>query len=180
MKIMKPLIITQLSENRYEYSSGYDHFIVEVDRDKTANCYDGRKVFAVTHSGGPTMQFTMTDSELYGMLERRLLYPNPERYSLAEFDQACDKSGHLSGVVQLSLATINNAPLEMTLVHALVDLGTLSYRYAEVVNYEVIGCEEHTIIVMVTLKRDDDVIRRAATAATLHALDTSKPNSSKP
>ena len=152
MKIMKPLPITQIRENCYEYSNGYDKVTVEINQAKTADRYDGRKVFTLTWPSGLHPDFTLTDGELYGMLERRLLYPNSERYSLAEFNRACDKDGYLRGIVQLSADNISYS-FEGTLIRTLIDCENEDIRFKKVKSYEIVGCEEHTIIVIVTIER---------------------------
>ena len=155
MKILKPLAITKINDERYEYSDGCDTVAVTVDIAATSDLYDGRKVYCVTWHNGVKERLVLTPEELYRQIEGVLLMPRSKRYSRLEFDRACSAKGYIRGVVQLTLNgsdSPNN--LSSALIRALIDIGDDEIRHKRVKDYEIVGCEGTSIIVKVTVEKN--------------------------
>lgn len=153
MKVMKPLAITKVNDTMYEYSGGYQTVSVAIDEAESADRYDGRNVVTIFWPDGTIDQKeALSDQELYAKIERRLLYPRERKFTLAEYDWAVERDGYIRGVVQLALGGLTyQTSFDGALIHALIDTEGGGTDGKRVIDFEIVGSEATTAIIMVTV-----------------------------
>lgn len=153
MKVFKPLAITKINDTRYEYSDGYDRVEVYIDADRSQDLYGDQKYYFVSWPDGTAGEYKLTEKGLYALIEKRLLHPRMEKFTEHDFNVACAKTGRLRGVVQVTITSLVDRDFEPSLIGALIDLYAPSLFEKKLKEYEIVGFEEHTLIIMVTVVR---------------------------